>query len=81
MKDFNVEFKERWKVVEEYFAKELEKSLAQHKANGRILRYKLEVYHKKILEFICGSPTSTKTSSQDEEVEVGPNGTTQVKEV
>ncbi len=46
MKDFNVEFEEWWEVVEEYFAKELEKNLAQHRVDERILRYKLEVYHK-----------------------------------
>jgi isocitrate dehydrogenase len=28
MKDYDVEFKEWWDVVEEYFAKELEKNLA-----------------------------------------------------
>ncbi len=31
MKDFEVEFEERWEVVKEYFTKELEKNLAQHK--------------------------------------------------
>jgi hypothetical protein len=53
----------------------LEKNLAQHGVDERILRYKLEIYHKKFLKFVCGSPTSTKTSCQDEEAEVGPNGT------
>ncbi len=28
MKDFNVESKEWWEIVEEYFAKELEKNMA-----------------------------------------------------
>ncbi len=73
MKDFDVEFWEWWEA-QEYFAKELKKHLAQHKANERILRYKLEIYHKKFLEFICGSPTSIQTLGQDEEVEVGPIG-------
>ncbi len=71
MKDSNVEFWEWWEVAEEYFAKELEKNLTQHRVNERILRYKLKIYHKKILKFICGSPTSTETLGQDEEVEVG----------
>ncbi len=37
MKDFDVEFKEWWKLVEEYFAKELEKNMVQHKVDERIL--------------------------------------------
>jgi len=28
MKDFEVEYKERWEVAEEYFTKELEKNLS-----------------------------------------------------
>jgi len=36
MKDFDVEFKEWWKLVEEYFAKELEKNMVQHKVDERI---------------------------------------------
>ncbi len=31
------------------------------------MRYKLEVYQKKIPNFICGSPTSTKVLGHDEE--------------
>jgi hypothetical protein len=45
-KDFEAKSKKWWEVVEEYFIKELEKKLAQHKANERILRYKLEAYQK-----------------------------------
>jgi len=63
MKDFKVESKEWWEVVEEYFTKELENNIAQHKTNERILRYKLEAYQKKMLDFICGSPISTKVLS------------------
>jgi hypothetical protein len=44
MKDSEVESKEWWEVVKEYFTKELEKNLAQHKADERILKYKLEAY-------------------------------------
>ncbi len=44
MKDFEVEFKEQWEVAKEYFTKELEKNLVQHRADERIMRYKLEVY-------------------------------------
>jgi hypothetical protein len=44
MKDYEAESKEWWEVVEEYYAKELEKNIAQHKVDERILRYKLEVY-------------------------------------
>jgi hypothetical protein len=43
-KDSNVEFKEWWKVAEEYFTKELEKNLAYHRVNERSLKYKLKVY-------------------------------------
>ncbi len=44
--DSEVESKEWWEVAKEYFTKELEKNLVQHKANERILRYKLEAYQK-----------------------------------
>jgi len=47
MKDYDVESKEWWEVVEEYFATELEKNLAYHRANERSLKYKLKVYKKK----------------------------------
>ncbi len=46
MKEFEAKSEKWWEVTEEYFIKELEKNLAQHKANERILRYKLEVYQK-----------------------------------
>ncbi len=58
MKDSEVESKECWEVTEEYFIKELEKNLAHHKDDERILKYKLEAYQKKIPNFIFGSPTS-----------------------
>jgi hypothetical protein len=61
--------KEWWEVAKEYFTKELEKNLPQHRANERILRYKLEVYQKKNSDFICGNPTNTEESGQDEEIE------------
>jgi hypothetical protein len=38
MKDFEAKSKEWWEVVEEYFTKELEKNLAEHRADERILR-------------------------------------------
>jgi hypothetical protein len=44
MKDFDAESKECWEVVEEYFAKKLEKNMAQHRANERTYMYKLKVY-------------------------------------
>jgi hypothetical protein len=59
MKDFEAKFGEWWEVAKEYFTKELEKNLAQHRANERILKYKLEAYQKNFSNFICGSPTST----------------------
>ncbi len=81
MKDSEVESKEWWEVIEEYFTKKLEKNLAQHRDDERILKYKLETYQKNFPIFICGSPTSTEVSSQDEELEIGPNGTIQEEEI
>jgi hypothetical protein len=81
MQDFDVESKEWWEVVDKYFAKELEKNLAQHRANERNLKYKLEISFKFFLDFVHGNPTSTKALSQDEEIEVGFNRTTQEKEM
>jgi hypothetical protein len=54
MKDFNVESKEWWEVAEEYFAKELEKNIAQHRTNEKNLRYKLEIYQKKFQSLFMG---------------------------
>ncbi len=47
IKDSKVKFEKWWEVAEEYFIKELEKNLAQHRANEKILSYKLEAYQKK----------------------------------
>ncbi len=55
MRDFEVEYEEQWEVAKEYFTKELEKNLAKHKANERILKYKLEVYQTNFLDFVYGS--------------------------
>ncbi len=74
MKDFEVEFKEWWEVGEAYFTKELEKNVAQHKTNERILKYKLEVYQKYFPDFIYGSPTSREVLGQDEETKARPSG-------
>ncbi len=52
MKDYDVECQEWWEVAKEYFAKELEKNLAQHKVDERNFKYKLEIYKNKILEFV-----------------------------
>jgi hypothetical protein len=41
----------------------------------------LKVYQKTFPNFICGSPTSTETSCQDEENEAGLSGTTQKEEM
>ncbi len=81
MKDFEAESNEWWKVVEEYFTKELEKNLAQHKTNEFFLKYKLETYQKNFPDFICDNPTSTKVLGHDEKIKVGPNGTAQEEEV
>jgi hypothetical protein len=52
----------------------LEKNLAQHKTNEKILWYKLEAYQKNFQNFICGNPTSIKLLGQDEETKAGPSG-------
>jgi hypothetical protein len=52
----------------------LEKNLTHHKANEKNLRYKLEIYQKKIPKFVCGNPTNTETLGQDEEAKVRPSG-------
>jgi hypothetical protein len=54
----------------------LERNLVQHKANERIIKYKLEVYQKNFLDFICGSPTSIEVLGEDEEIKAGHTGTT-----
>jgi hypothetical protein len=66
-KDFEVEFKEWWEVAKKYFTKEMEKNLAQHITDEKILRYKLEVYQNNFPDFIFDSPTSIKVSNQNEE--------------
>jgi hypothetical protein len=48
MKDSKAKFEEWWEVVKEYFTKELEKNLVQHRADERIMRYKLEACQKKL---------------------------------
>jgi len=62
MKDSDVDFEKWWEVAEEYFTKELKKSLGQHRVNERILRYKLEAYQKIFPIFIYGSLTSIEVS-------------------
>ncbi len=44
MKDSDAKSKEWWEVAKEYFAKELEKNLAQHRVDKKNLKYKLEIY-------------------------------------
>ncbi len=81
MNDIDVESKEWWEVVEEYFGKELEQNLAQHKAYEKSFKYKLEIYQKKIPEFIYESPTSIETFNQDEEIETWPDRKDEEEEV
>ncbi len=49
-------------MAKEYFTKEMEKNMAQHRLNENILRYKLEAYQKNFTNFICGSLTSKDIS-------------------
>jgi len=48
MKDFDAEFEEWWEVVEEYFVKELEKNLAQHRVSDRSINTSWKYIKKKI---------------------------------
>jgi len=59
----------------------LEKNVAQHRIDERIMSYKLEIYQNNFLDFVCGSPTSIEASDKDEEVEVGPIRIAQEEEV
>jgi hypothetical protein len=81
MEDFDAEFEEWWEVAEEYFSKKLEKNLARHRTDERKYRYKLEVYQRTFLDFVCESPTSIEALGQDEENEAEPNGMAQKEEV
>jgi hypothetical protein len=81
MKDFEAKFEEWWEVVEEYFAKELESNLVHRRIDEVILKYKLEIYQKNLLDFVYGSPISTEASGQYEETKGGPSKTTQEEEV
>jgi hypothetical protein len=81
MKDFKVEYEEWWEVIKEYFTKELENNLVQHRANERIMRYKLEIYQKNFSDFVYGNLINTKALDKDEEVEARPNRTIQEEEM
>jgi len=52
MMDSEAEFEEWCEVAKEYFTKELEENLAQHRINERIMQYKLEAYQKNFPNFI-----------------------------
>ncbi len=62
MKDSKTKSDEWWEVAKEYFTKELEKHLAHHKTNEKIMRQKLEAYQKDFPKFIYGNPTSIEVS-------------------
>jgi peptide subunit release factor 1 (eRF1) len=51
MKDFEAKFEEWWEVAKEYFTKELEKNLIQHRVDELILKYKLETYQNIFSKF------------------------------
>jgi hypothetical protein len=76
MKDSEAKYEEWWEVAGEYFTKDLEKHLVQHKVDEKIMKDKLEAYQKNFLDFICGSLTSIEVLGQNEEIETRPNGTT-----
>jgi hypothetical protein len=37
-------------------------NMAQHRTDDKKYIYKLEIYQKTFLDFVCGSPTSTEAS-------------------
>jgi hypothetical protein len=51
MKDSEAEFEEWWEVAEEYFTKELENNLVQHRVDEINIMYKLKVYQKTFSRF------------------------------
>jgi hypothetical protein len=51
MKDFKVEYEEWWEVAHEYFIKELEKNLAQHRTNERIIEIQVGSLSKEFSKF------------------------------
>jgi hypothetical protein len=59
----------------------LEKNLTEHRANERILRYKLKFYQKNFLGFVYGNLRSIEAWDRDEEVEARPNRIAQEEEV
>ncbi len=59
----------------------MEKDLVEHRIDEKIMKYKLEAYQLNFLDFIYDNPTSIKAFGQNEENEVGPNGTAQEEEV
>jgi len=81
MKDFKVEYEEWWEVIKEYFINELEKNLVQHRADERIMRYKLEIDQKNFSDFVYGNLINTKALDKDEEVEARPNRTIHEEEM
>jgi hypothetical protein len=62
--DSETKSEEWWDVAKEYFPEELRKNLAKHRANERILKYKLEVYQKNFPDFICGNPTIQRNQTK-----------------
>ncbi len=58
MKDSEAQYEDWWEFVKEYFTKELENNLAQHRVDERIMRYKLEAYQMNFPDFISSNPTS-----------------------
>jgi hypothetical protein len=64
MKGFEIKFKEWWEAAKEYFTREFEKNLAQHRVHERILRYKLEVYQKNFPDFCLWQSNKYKNIEQ-----------------
>jgi hypothetical protein len=54
--------------------KRVGENFTQHGVHEKNLRYKLEIYQRNFPKFVYGNPTSIDTLSQDEEIEIGPNG-------
>ncbi len=67
--------------LERNICKGVGEDLTQHRGDERNLKYNLEIYQKKIPNFVYGSPTNIESSGQDEKNKIGSNGIAQEEEV
>jgi len=80
MKDFEAKSKEWWEVVEEYFTKELQKNLAQHKVDKELWGISWKLI-KRIFQISFVAIQQVQRYQVNKKIKVGPNGTTQEEEI